>query len=90
MMSLSSEKTGTPSTSPGGEGLNSRLFVDTGSLNGRYAEQICVTCFPITRTSQDERPFLARANNVALTGIGRVEYRRHVAGMLRSAVSSEP
>ena len=64
----------------GGEGLNSRLFVDTPSLNGRYVEQIWATCFPITRTSQDARPFLARANNIALTGIDSVEYRRHVAG----------
>jgi hypothetical protein len=31
-----------------------------------------------------------RGNNVALTGIVGVEYRRHVVGMLRSAVSREP
>ena len=59
---------------PLGEGL-----LDTRSLNGRYVEQIWATCFPITRTSQDARPFLTRANNIALTGIDSVEYRRHVA-----------
>src|SRR6266436_8540322 len=64
MMSLSSEKRqgSPPPPADGGEGLNSRLSVDTRTLNGRYVEQICVTCFPITRTSQDERPFLATAN----------------------------
>lgn len=89
VMSPSSQKTGIPPR-PAGRGLNSRLSVDTRSLNGRYVEQICVTCFPITSTSQDERPFLARANNVALTGIGSVDVQRHVTGIPRSAVSSEP
>src|ERR1700756_400938 len=65
MMSPSSRKT---DPSPSSQEMAGR--------NGRYVEQIYVTCFPIISTSQHERPFLARANNVALTALVALTYQR--------------